>query len=64
MEWTTTNLVVQVIAGFAGAQFAATALHEHRFGWPGHSLVGLIAGAGWLFPSDSSAHGRYRQRQL
>jgi hypothetical protein len=24
MEWTTTNLVVQVIAGFAGAQFAAT----------------------------------------
>jgi hypothetical protein len=25
-------------------------LHEHRFGWLGHSLVGLIAGAlsGWL----------------
>jgi hypothetical protein len=45
VDWTTTNLVVQVIAGFAGAQFAATALHEHRFGWPGHSLVGLIAGA-------------------
>jgi hypothetical protein len=45
VDWTTTNLVVQVIAGFAGAQFAATALHEHRFGWLGHSLVGLIAGA-------------------
>lgn len=45
MDWTSTNLVVQVIAGFAGAHFAATALHEHRFGWLGHSLVGLIAGA-------------------
>jgi uncharacterized membrane protein YeaQ/YmgE (transglycosylase-associated protein family) len=45
VDWTTTNLVVQVIAGFAGAQFAATALHDHRFGWLGHSLVGLIAGA-------------------
>jgi hypothetical protein len=33
------------IAGFAGAHFAAPALHEHRFGWLGHSLVGLIAGA-------------------
>jgi hypothetical protein len=32
VDWTTTDLVVQVIAGFAGAQFAATALHEHRFG--------------------------------
>jgi hypothetical protein len=42
VDWTTTNLVVQ---GFAGAHFAATALHEHRFGWLRHSLVGLIAGA-------------------
>jgi hypothetical protein len=44
MDWTT-GLIVQVVAGFAGAHFAATALHEHRFGWVGHSLVGLIAGA-------------------
>lgn len=44
MDWTT-NLIVQVVAGFAGAHLAATALHEHRFGWVGHSLVGLIAGA-------------------
>jgi hypothetical protein len=44
MDWTT-GLIVQVVAGFAGAHFAATALHEHRFGWGGHSLVGLIAGA-------------------
>jgi hypothetical protein len=45
VDWTTTNLVVQVFAGFAGAHFAATALDEHRFGWLGHSCVGLIAGA-------------------
>jgi hypothetical protein len=45
VDWTTTNLAVQVFAGFAGAQFAATALHEHGFGWLGHSLVGLIAAA-------------------
>ena len=43
MDWTT-NLIIQVIAGFAGAHLAATALHEHRFGWLRHSLVGLIAG--------------------
>jgi hypothetical protein len=49
VDWTTA-LTVQIVAGFAGAHFAATALHEHRFGWIGHSLVGLIAGAlsGWL----------------
>jgi hypothetical protein len=44
MNWTT-NLIVQIVAGFAGAHMAATALHEHRFGWVGHSVVGLIAGA-------------------
>lgn len=44
MDWTT-NLIVQIVAGLAGAHVAATALHEHRFGWVGHSLVGLIAGA-------------------
>ncbi|HXA67868.1 MAG TPA: hypothetical protein VNV82_22095 [Bryobacteraceae bacterium] len=41
----TTGLIVEIVAGFAGAHFAATALHEHRFGWLGHSLVGSIAGA-------------------
>ena len=44
MDWTT-NLIVQIVAGFTGAHFAATALHKHRFGWVGHSIVGLIAGA-------------------
>jgi hypothetical protein len=45
MEWTTTNLIVQTLAGLAGAHFAAVALHDHRFGAVGHSLVGLGAGA-------------------
>jgi len=45
MQWTTTNLIVQVLAGLAGAHLAAAALHDHRFGVIGHSLVGLIAGA-------------------
>lgn len=44
MDWKT-NLIVQIVAGFAGAHLAATALHEHRFGWVGHSLVGAITGA-------------------
>ena len=45
MEWTTTNLTVQALAGLAGAHCAAAALQDHRFGATGHSLVGLIAGA-------------------
>ena len=44
MDWTT-NLIVQIVAGFVGAHLAAAALHEQRFGWLGHSLVGAIAGA-------------------
>ena len=44
MDWTT-GLIVQIVAGFVGAHGAAAALHEHRFGWIGHSLVGLVAGA-------------------
>ena len=43
--WTTTNLLIQLIAGILGAHAAAMVAHEHRFGFIGHSLVGLIAGA-------------------
>jgi DNA polymerase III subunit epsilon len=45
MEWTATNLIVQALAGFAGAHCAAAALQDHRFGAIGHSLVGLGASA-------------------
>ena len=43
-EWTVLNLVIQAIAGVLGANAAATAAHEHRFGFIGHSLAGLVAG--------------------
>ena len=36
---------MQMVTGFAGAHTAAGVLHDHRFGWFGHSLVGLIGGA-------------------
>jgi hypothetical protein len=50
LEWTFVNLLIQALAGFLGAQGAAIAAHEHRFGFAGHSLVGLAAGAlsGWF----------------
>jgi hypothetical protein len=45
MVWTSTNLIIQIIAGLVGAHIAAAAAHEHRFGFWGHSLVGLASGA-------------------
>jgi hypothetical protein len=45
VEWSLSNLAIQAVAGVAGAHAAAAAAHEHRFGFLGHSLVGLIAGA-------------------
>jgi hypothetical protein len=44
-EWDFTYFVIQTIGGFFGAHGAALVAHEHRFGFIGHSLVGLIAGA-------------------
>lgn len=54
VDWTVTNLAIQVACGLLGAHIAATAVHEHRFGLIGHSLVGLIAGAasGWLLQTQ------------
>ena len=45
MEWTLTNFVVQIVAGFLGAHGAASVAHEHKFGFLGHSLVGMVCGA-------------------
>ena len=45
MTWTPWGLAVQTVAGFFGAHAAASAAHEHRFGFIGHSLTGLIGGA-------------------
>ena len=44
MEWTFVNLIIQTVAGLIGAHIAAAAAHEHRFGFWGHSLVGLASG--------------------
>lgn len=50
MVWTTTSLVIQVIAGVVGAHIAANALRDHAFGFWGHTIVGLVAGtAGGCF---------------
>jgi hypothetical protein len=43
-DWTITNIVVQAVAGILGAHIAAAAAREFRFGFIGHSIVGLIAG--------------------
>ena len=43
-EWTILHLVIQSIAGVFGAHLAAIVAHEHRFGFIGHTIVGLIAG--------------------
>ena len=45
MIWTSTNLLIQIVTGVLGAHFAASAAHEHSFGFIGHSIVGAIAGA-------------------
>ena len=44
-DWTVTNLIIQALAEILGANGAAAASHEHRFGFAGHTLVGLVAGA-------------------
>jgi hypothetical protein len=45
MSWTVTNMIIQTIAGVLGAHGAAVAVHEHRFGFLGHTLAGALAGA-------------------
>jgi hypothetical protein len=45
MEWTLANLIIQTISGLIGSNIAAAAAHEHRFGFWGHSIAGLVTGA-------------------
>ena len=44
MEWTFANLIIQTIAGLIGSIVASAVAHEHRFGFWGHSLVGILSG--------------------
>lgn len=39
------GLAVQTVAGLFGAHAAASAAHEHRFGFIGHSVTGVVGGA-------------------
>jgi uncharacterized membrane protein YeaQ/YmgE (transglycosylase-associated protein family) len=45
MTWTTTNLVIQIIAGILGGHAAAVASKEHSFGALGHTIAGAVGGA-------------------
>jgi uncharacterized membrane protein YeaQ/YmgE (transglycosylase-associated protein family) len=50
MEWTFANLIIQTVAGLVGSNIASAVAHEHRFGFWGHSLVGIVTGGlGGLF---------------
>ncbi|HWF93730.1 MAG TPA: hypothetical protein VG291_02095 [Xanthobacteraceae bacterium] len=45
MTWTTTNLLIQVIAGIVGGLAAAGLAKEHSFGTVGHIATGALGGA-------------------
>lgn len=45
MSWTTTNLIIQIIAGIIGGNGAAVAAKEHSFGALGHTISGAVGGA-------------------
>jgi uncharacterized membrane protein YeaQ/YmgE (transglycosylase-associated protein family) len=45
MEWTFANLIIQTVSGLIGSNIASAVAHEHRFGFWGHSLVGLVTGS-------------------
>jgi hypothetical protein len=45
MNWTYTNLVIQIIAGILGGHAAAIAVREHSFGAIGHTVAGAVGGA-------------------
>jgi uncharacterized membrane protein YeaQ/YmgE (transglycosylase-associated protein family) len=45
MTWTTTNLIIQIVAGILAGNAAAALVHEHSFGLIGHTITGAIGGA-------------------
>jgi hypothetical protein len=50
MEWTFVNLIIQTVGGLVGSNIASAVAHEHRFGFWGHSLTGVVTGGlGGLF---------------
>jgi len=45
VEWSITNLLIQLVMGILGAHAAAVAAKEHSFGVLGHTVVGAVGGA-------------------
>ncbi|MGB6543372.1 MAG: hypothetical protein WBF03_21175 [Xanthobacteraceae bacterium] len=45
MTWTVTNLIIQIIAGIAGAHAISAVAKEHSFGVIGHTIAGAVGGA-------------------
>jgi uncharacterized membrane protein YeaQ/YmgE (transglycosylase-associated protein family) len=45
MNWTFTNLIIEIIAGIVGGHVGALASREHSFGALGHTITGAIGGA-------------------
>ena len=69
MTWTMTNLVIEIIAGIAGAHIVANAAREYSFGALGRSVVGAIGGyvGGYFFDGAMVVNGSnalYQSRLL
>lgn len=45
MTWTVTNLLIEIVAGIAGAHAIAAIAKEHSFGAIGHTVTGAVGGA-------------------
>lgn len=45
MDWSITNLIIEIIAGIVGAHAAGAAAKEYSLGAIGNTLLGAIAGA-------------------
>ena len=44
MEWSVTNLLIQLVMGVLGGHAAAVVAKEHSFRWVGHTLTGAAGG--------------------
>ncbi len=44
MTWTTTNLVIEIVAGIFGAHAISTLAKEHDLGAVAHTVIGALGG--------------------
>ena len=57
------GLAIQTVAGLLGAHAAASVPHEHRFGFIGRSVSGLVGGALAAHSFRRRRHHRDGQRK-